>query len=82
MENLSMPDSSITIKEMHEYGYKWEGMLPLNKDKALELWDSGYPIFRLYEDDTEGYVTSKMDIQTFEGIFGIEVDDYYGKSAS
>lgn len=34
-----LPDPMIGLYEMHEYGYDWSEMLPLTKERALELWD-------------------------------------------
>ena len=33
----ALPDGRIGLSEMHEYGYSWNEMLPLTKDKATEL---------------------------------------------
>lgn len=33
----ALPDGMIGLSEMHEYGYSWNEMLPLTKDKATEL---------------------------------------------
>ena len=42
-----LPDPMIGLYEMHDYGYDWFEMLPLTKERALELWDDDYPMVDL-----------------------------------
>ncbi|MCL2671168.1 MAG: antirestriction protein ArdA, partial [Clostridiales bacterium] len=58
--------------DMYAYGYGWDGMIPLSKEGALALWDKGHEIFRLYENDAEGAVDNRADIENFDGLFGVE----------
>jgi len=67
-----LTDPSVSLLDMYAYGYGYIGMNPLGKERALELYDKGYEIFRLYEDDTEGAAGSRADIETFDGMFGVE----------
>ena len=69
-ENLA--DPTVTPADMYAYGYGWEGMIPLGKDRALELFDKGCEVFRLYEDSTEGAAESRDEIETYDGLFGVE----------
>ena len=48
-----LPDPMIGLYEMHDYGYDWSEMLPLTKDRALELWDDDFPIYLLHVDGSE-----------------------------
>lgn len=74
--NDILPDN-ITISEMHEYGYTWEEMLPLSKDKALDLYEKNLPLYKLYEDDSEALIENdKEQIELHDGLFGIEKDDW------
>lgn len=34
-----LPEPMIGLYEMHDYGYDWSEILPLTKERALELWD-------------------------------------------
>jgi len=70
LQDLS--DPTVTRTDMYAYGYTWDGMIPLGKDKALELFDAGHGIYRLYEDDAEGLVDSREEIFEFDGLFGTE----------
>lgn len=68
-----LPDYSITQDEMHEYGYIWDGMLPLNRRTALKLWGMGLAVCKLGNDDDH---TEIDDYSDFNGvattIYGIE----------
>lgn len=73
-----MPDDSISIEEMKQYGYKWGGMLPMREDVAAEVMKS-CQIYRLYGDDTEGLVLDAKEIREHAakgGIFGVEKADW------
>lgn len=71
-ERYPMPDPTISMKDMEEYGYNYEGMLPLNEARALELISEGLPIYLLYNDNTESMVDIDAEIITHQGICGIE----------
>ncbi|MDO4301902.1 MAG: DUF3991 domain-containing protein [Clostridia bacterium] len=73
----NMPDNTITIEERNNYGYKSDYLLPLNTDKAVELFKNcDLPIYRLYDDDTESLVENVEEIENFNGIFGIETVEW------
>lgn len=73
-----MPDDSISVDEMKEYGYAWGGMLPMREEAAAEVMKS-CTIYRLYGDDTEGMVLKASEIKDHAaqgGIFGVEKVDW------
>ena len=73
-----MPDDSISIEEMKQYGYKWGGMLPMREDAAAEVMKS-CQIYRLYGDDTEGLVLDAKEVPDHAakgGIFGVEKSEW------
>lgn len=66
-----MPDPTITFEEMYDYGYRYDGMLPLNRDKAMALF--GYvDIYLLFDDNTERMAWTRNEIREHDGIFGVE----------
>lgn len=71
-----LPDQNVTIAKMQAYGYTSDTMLPLSKEMAVELFDKGYPVYLLYEDNSEGMVIDRDEIFNHEGMFGIENEDW------
>lgn len=68
----ALPDSMVGISEMYDFGYSSNLMLPLTKDRALELFRDGCEIFHLYSDDTEAVVDDETDFDTVDDFYGIE----------
>lgn len=71
-----LPDSMVGLAEMHEYGYSWDEMLPLTKDKAVELFKKDVPVYQLHEDNSEDMIEDMDALQKHEGLFGVEKDDW------
>lgn len=71
-----LPDQAVGMAEMYAYGYRWEEMLPLTKETALELYDKELPILRLYPDNNSNTVEDRTVILEHEGMFGIERSDW------
>ena len=82
-KEIPMPDK-VSIEEMHAYGYRWDGMLPLTKERAIELLDTGMALHKLYKDGTEAALERRGEILVHEGLFGVERDAWaqYLKSQS
>lgn len=72
----ALPDPMIGLWEMEEYGYLAEGMLPLTKETALELFDRDLPVYQLHEDGSETLMQGREQVTEYEGIFGIEKADW------
>ena len=72
----ALPDSMIGLSEMHEYGYSWNEMLPLTKDKATELFGEDVAVYQLHEDGSETLIEDLEELKEHEGIFGVEKDDW------
>lgn len=70
-----LPDK-VSVEEMHDYGYTWDGMLPLAKAKALELMDCGLPVYRLTTDNAEGMLLKREEIYAHDGLFGVEKETW------
>ena len=75
-----LPDPSITVSDMQDYGYTWDGMLPLKEEAALHLYEKeDMQIFLLHEDGSESIPDSTADIKAHAekgGIFGIHKEDW------
>ena len=72
----ALPDSMIGISEMQEYGYTWNEMLPLTRERALELFDHDLPVYLLHTDGSETTVSDRKQILEHDGMCGIEKGDW------
>jgi len=70
------PDPTIDTAERNAYGYINDIMLPLDKERALELYDQNCGIFLLYGDNSEAMALNREDIENHKGIYGIEHGDW------
>ena len=66
-----LPDYTVSQEQMHEYGYTWDGMLPVRVRTARVLYGTGVELYRLGKDDTEGKVESG-EFEDTESLYGVE----------
>ena len=66
-----LPDYTVSQEQMHEYGYTWDGMLPVRVRTARVLYGTGVELYRLGKDDTEGKVENG-DFEDTESLYGVE----------
>ncbi|MCL2047148.1 MAG: ArdC-like ssDNA-binding domain-containing protein [Defluviitaleaceae bacterium] len=71
-----MPDSTISIADQHAYGYISDEILPLNQNRAVDLFMKDHTIFLLFNDGTEEMAFDSSEITAHNGIFGIERDEW------
>ena len=60
----------VGMTELHRYGYQNEGMLPVERERAHELFQEGFEIFALYPDDTEAMLDDEGELDTHDGFSG------------
>lgn len=75
-DNGYMPDPSMSVEAMNAYGYTDSDMLPLSKERALELFERDVPVYMLYEGNAEAMAFEAEDIVLFSGCFGITREDW------
>ena len=73
---VPMPDPTLTVDDMRSYGYLDGDMLPLSKDRAVELLEHDITVYMLYPDDVEEMVFEAEDIIKHDGMFGITRPDW------
>lgn len=71
-----MPDPAVSIDDRNAYGYTSDELLPLSKERAIELLEQDVTVYLLYEDNTEAMAFDRADIDTHDGLFGIEKADW------
>ncbi len=72
----ALPDAMVGLSEMHDYGYKWEEMLPLTKEKAAELFKEDVAVYQLHVDGSETVIEDMEELEEHGGLFGIEKGDW------
>lgn len=70
------PDPAISSEARNAYGYTDDGMLPLTKERAMELFERDVPVYLLYGDNTESMAFDQTEILNHDGIFGIDRADW------
>ena len=76
-QGYPMPDTGIGFLEMYQYGYTdGSAMLPLTKERAMELFMQDVPVFLLYGDNTEAMALDAEDISSHTGVFGVEREEW------
>ncbi len=73
---IPMPDPTLTVDDMRSYGYLDGDMLPLSKDRAMELLEHDITVYMLYPDNAEEMVFEAEDIIKHDGMFGITRPDW------
>ena len=72
----ALPDGMVGLSEMHQYGYLWNEMLPLTKERASELFEEGMEVYLLHSDGSETLAEDWGAVQGHDGLFGVEQDDW------
>ena len=72
----ALPDGMVGLSEMHEYGYLWNEMLPLTKERASELFEEGMEVYLLHSDGSETLAEDWGAVQGHDGLFGVEQGDW------
>ena len=69
-------DPAISVEARNAYGYTDDPMLPLTKERAMELFERDVPVYLLYGDNTEAMAFEQTEILNHDGIFGIDCADW------
>ena len=69
-------DPAISVEARNAYGYTDDAMLPLTKERAMELFERDVPVYLLYGDNTEAMAFEQTEILNHDGIFGIDCADW------
>ena len=76
LDEYPMPDSEVSVSDMQGYGYFYDGMLPVTRERALELDSAGLTVYVLHEDNTESMVFDTEEIMEHGGLFGVEHEEW------
>ena len=76
LDEYPTPDEQVSTPDMQEYGYSYDGMLPVTRERALELDAAGLTVYVLHEDNTESMVFDSQEIMDHGGIFGVDREEW------
>ena len=76
------PDPSMSIAAMRAFGYMDADMLPLSKERALELMEHDATVYMLFAENSEAMAFEPEDIAMHTGMFGITREDWNAIKAS
>ena len=76
LDEYPMPDSEVSVSDMQEYGYFYDGMLPVTRERALELDAAGLTVYVLHEGNTESMVFDTEEIMEHGGLFGVDREEW------
>ena len=74
-----MPDPTLSVQDMKDYGYAWAGVLPAGQDAAEKALEKGCEVYRLYSDNTEGLCVDAKEIADHAakgGMLGISKESW------
>lgn len=75
-DNGYLPDPAVSVESMNAYGYTDDDMLPLSRERALELFERDVPVYMLYTDNTEAMAFDTDEIIAFDGMLGVTAADW------
>ena len=76
LDEYPTPDELVSTPDMQEYGYSYDGMLPVTRERALELDAAGLTVYVLHEDNTESMVFDPQEIMDHGGLFGVDREEW------
>ena len=76
LDEYPTPDEQVSTPDMQKYGYSYDGMLPVTRERALELDAAGLTVYVLHEDNTESMVFDPQEIMDHGGLFGVDREEW------
>ncbi len=76
LDEYPMPDEQVSTPDMLKYGYSYDGMLPVARERALELDAAGLTVYVLHEDNTESMVFDPQEIMEHGGLCGVDREEW------
>ena len=76
LDEYPMPDEQVSTPDMQEYSYFYDGMLPVTRERALELDAAGLTVYVLHEDNTESMVFDPQEIMEHGGLCGVDREEW------
>lgn len=75
LDEYPMPDSELTVADLEACGYLDGDLLPLSKDRALELFEQDVTVYMI-EDGGAGMAFDADEIQVRSGLFAVSREEW------
>lgn len=75
LDEYPMPDSELTMDDLKACGYLDGDLLPLSKDRALELFEQDLTVYMI-EDRGAGMAFDADEIQVHSGLFAVSREEW------
>ena len=75
LDEYPMPDSELTVADLEAYGYLDGDLLPLSKDRALELFEQDLTVYMI-EDGGASMAFDPDEIQAHSDLFAVSRDEW------
>lgn len=75
LDEYPMPDSELTVADLEACGYLDGDLLPLSKDRALELFEQDLTVYMI-EDGGASMAFDPDEIQKHSGLFAVSRDEW------
>lgn len=75
LDEYPMPDSELTVADLEACGYLDGDLLPVSKDRALELFEQDLSVYMI-EDSGAGMAFDTEEIQAHSGLFAVSREEW------
>jgi hypothetical protein len=75
LDEYPMPDSDLTVADLEACGYLDGDLLPLSKDRALELFEQDLTVYMI-EDGGASMAFDPDEIQAHSGLFAVSREEW------
>ncbi|QNK40244.1 YodL domain-containing protein [Caproicibacter fermentans] len=75
LDEYPMPDSDLTVADLEACGYLDGDLLPLSKDRALELFEQDLTVYMI-EDGSASMAFDPDEIQAHSGLFAVSREEW------
>ena len=76
LDEYPMPDPALTVDDLEKCGYRDGDMLPLSKDRALELFEQDLTIYTMAEGGEASMAFDREDIETHGGLLAVPREEW------
>lgn len=76
LDEYPMPDPALTVDDLEKCGYLDGDMLPLSKDRALELYEQDLTIYTVAEGGEASMAFEREDIEAHGGLLAVPREEW------